>query len=495
MEVKVSNSYSRLFIVLGAILSVLIIGFLAYRYIAPFGAIVNYQFTSNKNTNLSKLKGVEDSEEINKNSTSSISIPQQVIRKNIITFNLGLVSNKIKGIWVKMAFKGNPKEIKLGVRGDLNQKYLYQPLYHILLNDQGIEQVSDNLIFWQKETNYRSFDEFLSKMPADKLIATYYFDPGVLFLMQKNLKDSSKLGFTSTIKLRGTHTLNVLVDKTPFTFSVTKQDSNFYQGEDTMTIELYKGDRKIAETEIKDDGVTDKSQLTMLAQKETISIPDLEKGIYKVIIKDNSVGGDIYITKIETNQSKVVFLNNIFIVDKKPIKILTTIKVLSISTYHEDALQTVKLDNKANLAITAVKKPFVFDFDKLEASKSASLSTIETIHTLDIPKNDLILSGKGYFALTKESLFNPNPLQTVEATTLKSLDSVDYLVGHYNKVEKPDKNGFFTTSIFIDPKDITIDKNNKLYFSLESPSLDSYDGEIVLNNLEVTVEKPKWAAD
>jgi len=86
-------------------------------------------------------------------------------------------------------------------------------------------------------------------------------------------------------------------------------------------------------------------------------------------------------------------------------------------------------------------------------------------------------------------------LQTVEANTLKSLDSVDYLVGHYNKVEKPDKNGFFTTSIFIDPKDITIDKNNKLYFSLESPSLDSYDGEIVLNNLEVTVEKPKWAAD
>lgn len=95
--------------------------------------------------------------------------------------------------------------------------------------------------------------------------------------------------------------------------------------------------------------------------------------------------------------------------------------------------------------------------------------------------------------MTKESLFNPDPLQTVEATTLKSLDSVDYLVGHYNKVGALDKDGFLTASIFIDPKNITIDKNNKLYFSLESPGLDQFDGEIVLKNLEVTVEKPSWS--
>lgn len=490
MEVKVSNSYSRLFIVLGVILSVSVIGFLAYRFIAPFGAIVNYQFTTN---NVSKLNGVENSEEIAKNAKSSISIPQQVIRKNIITFNLGLVSNKIKGIWVKMAFKGNPKEIKLGVRGNLDQKYLYQPLYHILFNDPNIEQVSDNLIFWQKETSFRSFDEFLSKLPVDKLIATYYFDPGALFLMQKNPKNTSKSGFVSTIKLRGTHTLNILVDKTPFTFSVTKQDSNAYSGEDTMTIELYKGDRKITETEIKDDGITDTSHLIMLGQKGTISIPDLEKGIYKINIKDNSVGTDINITKIETNQLKVIFLDRLFIVDKKPTKILTSVKELTARTYHKDALQTVKLDNKINLQITMINKPFIFNFDRLEASKSPEISTAEIIRTLDIPKNDLILNGKGYFSLTKESLFNPDPLQTVEAVTLKTLDSVDYLVGHYNKVGAPDKDGFLTTSIFIDPKDITIDKNNKLYFSLESPGLNSFDGEITLNNLEVTVEKPSWS--
>ena len=489
MNIEETKHFPKLFMAIGIVLSILIIGFLAYRYIAPFGAIVNYQFTNN---NLSKLNGVENSQEINKNSKSTISIPQQVIRKNIITFNLGLVSNKIKGIWVKMAFKGNPKEIKLGVRGSLEQKYLYQPIYHVLLNDPNIEQVSDNLIFWQKETNYRSFDEFLSKMPADKLIATYYFDPGVLFLMQKNPKDSSKTQFSSTIKLRGTHALNILIDKQPFTFSVTKQDINMYPGEDTMTVELYKGDQKITDTTIKDDGVTDKSQLTMLGQKGTISIPDLEKGIYKVNLKDNSNSGDMYITKIETNQSKIIFLNNLFIVDKKPTKILTSVNELTVNTNHKDSLQTIKLDNKVNLEINKISSPFVFNFDKIEASKSAGLSATETIHTLEMPKNDLPLKGKGYFALTKESFFNPNPLQTVEATTLKLLDSVDYLVGHYNKVAKPDKNGFYTASIFIDPKDIKID-SNKLFFSLESPDLEKNDGEIVLKNLEVTVEKPSWS--
>lgn len=488
--------------ILATVFSVVFFGALAFRYLTPFGATVKYQFTSDKDgAKISPLNGVENSEQLVTNSKSILSIPKQIIRKDIVTFNLTLLSKDIKGVWVKLVFAGNPKEIKLGMRGDTTQKYTYKPLYQILLNQ--LDSLK-GFVFWQKEGKFKSFDEFAANVPNDKLIGTYYYDPGALAVSAKNTQAIPDPPFSVSTALRGSHTFYVRVDKQPFQFSVFKQDMNAYAGDDMLVMELYKQDKLIAEQQIADDGVSDAGRLSMLPQKGMFDIPDLEKGIYRIELKDKSKGGDLKITQIESNQTKVVIANNLFIIDPNPVKVYTTVKDINIIPVHATSLQTVKLDERIDLAIKNPQQPHKFNLDKpvsyvANPNKNASASAkwiaqttdnVRELHTLEFPKNDLSLKGKGYYAFTPNSMFDPSALQTVDVTTLKSLDAVDFILANYTKAKKT--GDYYEASVYFDPKMFEI-KGDKLYFSLESPGLEKAGGQIDLQNLEVTVEKPAWA--
>jgi hypothetical protein len=108
---------------------------------------------------------------------------------------------------------------------------------------------------------------------------------------------------------------------------------------------------------------------------------------------------------------------------------------------------------------------------------------------LTIPESDLIIRGDGFFSTSKESFFNPTPLNSVDLSAIPSADSVNYIVANYQKVERD--GDWNIAQVYIDPKDINID-GNKLYFSLESPGLSQSGGEIAISSLEVTVNKPGW---
>jgi len=485
--------YSKLFRLSATICGVIVIGFLAFRFIAPFGKVVKYKFTPvAEQGKISPLNGVESSEQINTNAKVAFSIPKQIIRKNIVTFNLTLLSKELQGVWVRLQFKGAPKEVKLGVRADTTKKYIYKPLFNTLLNKIETEKVGGGLIFWQKKQTYRSFDEFTAKLPIDKKTATYYVDPGDIAMMKAEKKTVLDVPFSSDVKLRGNHTLFVRVESAPFHFLVSKQDLNMYIGEDSLSIELYKQDRLIAETTISDDGVSDTSKLNLLPQNGSFDIPKLEKGIYRILLKDNSKGGDIQITHIESNQTKVIFADSLFIIDTKPTKLQTTVKELTAQTFHPNSLQTLKLDGEIDLEIKKIADIYKFDLNITVDPKNTKkiIDNTKEIHSLMIPKNDLILSGKGYFSFTTAQMFDPTPLETVDVSTLKSMDNVDYIVANYTKAKKTGDS--YETSVFFDPK--LIERNgDKLYFSLEFPDMEKTGGEIELQNLEVTVEKPAWS--
>ncbi|MFH2062044.1 MAG: LytR C-terminal domain-containing protein, partial [Candidatus Beckwithbacteria bacterium] len=112
-----------------------------------------------------------------------------------------------------------------------------------------------------------------------------------------------------------------------------------------------------------------------------------------------------------------------------------------------------------------------------------------TLHKLEIPKNDLIINADGYFAFSQESFFDPEPIKTVDLSKVTDIDKIDYIVGNYNAAKKEGE--WYTAQAYFDSKDIIIDGDN-LYFSLESPGLSSYGGEITIDSLEVTVKKPGW---
>lgn len=463
-------------------IGLLIIGFLAFRFLTPFGAIVSYQFNSILNRDkLSKLKGAEETSSFKPGENGILQIPQQIIRQSVVTFNLKLITKPIEGVWVNLKFKGNPKDIKIGVRGSEKEKYQYLPLYNQILNSLTWGQtIEGKTTFWQREKKYQDLSGLVSKPPVSNniIVASYFFDPLDIIMKESNSSSKSNLKIEKT--LRGSHTLLVKVNKGPFLLTVIKQDINIYEGEDVLSVQIYNGQNKIAEQLIPDDGVTDAGRLAMAPQKSEIKINDIKPGIYKIVLQDMTKNADILIKSVEINQPSLVFQTPLFVDDGKPTTLWTNSKEITMITAHSSSIQTVKLDGKYDLKVEKEGKVFSFDL---------AIDNASTLHKLEIPKNDLIISGDGYFAFSQESFFNPEPIKSLDLSTVSDIDKIDYIIANYQPAKKDGE--WYIAQAYFEPKDIKIDGDN-LYFSLESPELNSYGGEITIDSLEVTVKKPGW---
>lgn len=475
-----------IFISLGIAVLLIIPLFLLFRFVTPFGAIVKYQFNSIINSDkVSKLKGAEETSSFNPSENGVLQIPQQTIRQDVVTFNLKLITKPIEGVWVNLRFKGNPKEIRIGVRGSEKEKYQYLPLYNQILNSLSWNKTLDgNTTLWQREKKYKDISELASKLPIDDQVkvASYFFNPSDIVMKENSSSTQNNIKIEKT--LRGTHTLLIKVDKNPLSLTVVKQDANGYKGEDVLSIQIYNDQNKIAEQLIPDDGVTDNGGLMMTPQKSEIKIDDIKPGIYKIFLKDMTENADVRIKSIEINQSSLVFQSPVFAVDEKTTTLWTNTKQLKMITYHYTSVQTVKLDSKYDLKIDKSNENYEFDLNKPENTDNN-----KELHQLEIPKNDLIINGDGYFSFSKESFFNPEPIKMFNLSKLLNLDKIDYIIANYQQAKKDGE--WYSALAYFDSKDIVID-GDKLYFSLESPELSSYGGEIIVDNLEITVKKPGW---
>ncbi|MBU1323423.1 LytR C-terminal domain-containing protein, partial [Patescibacteria group bacterium] len=482
----------KLLTIVGGLIGLLIIVFLAFRFFTPFGAVVKYQFNSILNRDkLSKLKGAEETSSFKPGENGVLQIPQQIIRQSVVTFNLKLITKPIEGVWVNLRFKGNSKEIKIGVRGSEKEKYQYLPLYNQILNPlEWSKTYEGKTTFWQREKKYQDLSGLVSQPPVseDAKVASYFFNPSDIVMKENSPSSQSNLKIEKT--LRGSHTLLVKVNKGPFLLTVIKQDINTYEGEDVLSVQIYNGQNKIAEQLIPDDGVTDAGRLAMAPQKSEIKINDIKPGIYKIVLQDMTKNADILIKSVEINQPSLVFQTPLFVDDGKPTTLWTNSKEITMITAHSSSIQTVKLDGKYDLKVEKDGKEFAFDLNnpdsKIATSSGANASTL---HRLEIPKNDLIISGDGYFAFSQESFFNPEPIKAVDLSQVSDINKIDFIIANYQTVKKDGE--WYTAQAYFDPFGITID-DDILYFSLESPELNSYGGEIVIDSLEVTVKKPGW---
>lgn len=472
-------------------LGVIIILFLAFRYIAPFGALVNFSLT-NKNNKIEKIQGIESVDEFNKNGDTLLKIPQQIIRKGIVTFDVKPQYKDIGSVGFFLRFKGTPKEIKIGIRGSDQQKYTYKSLYQSLLNPLTFIN-EGGISFWQKQEKFKTFSDFANNLPATGLIGYYQIDPGQMTTFAKNTEQSTNLSAVVNKTLRGSHVFYVRVTQSPFILKVDKQDANQYAGEDKLLITVEKDKQVLAEKEIGDDGMTSNSTLQLATQSQEVRIDNAQIGVYKVTLKDESQGGDVRIKRIEVNQKSLVFASPVFVVDTNPTALITNSKIINLQTSHIESLQTVKLDTRYDLPINKTATDFKYNLDYPlspylnYATSSANTGNIGTLHTLAMPKNDLVVKGDGYFAFDSDSYFNQTYNNFVDVKTLKSTDSVDYIVANYQAASK--KGGWYEAFAAFSTADFKLD-GDKLYFSLESPELATYGGEINVDSLEVSVRKP-----
>lgn len=473
-EIPVNNQHRNklIIIILIAIGIAAVLLFLLYKYYAPFGKAVSYKFTLN-------LPGAEEITKFSTSKDSVIKIPSQIIKTGQSRLSLTLLSKNIQSIHATLKYKNPPKEVTLGVRGNEKEPFLVKPLYHAWLQDLDWQKIEDKgFILWQGEKRFSSLSDFVNNPPPNKEVASYYIDSDKLSLLQ-SLKTGKQGSVATNTPLRGSHTMLVQVTRAPLIIQVAKQDLNGYQGEDTLKIAVSSGDATITEETIGDDGITDAGGLRLQPQEKTITVDKLEPGIHKVNLFGGDKG-DSLITRISINQQKVVFANNIFILGNKPTTLFTNAKKIILHTFHDTALQTVRLDDEENLIVDKSLKDYIFDLEALSDKDKTS-----SLYKLVSPKNDLIFRGDGYFALSEDAFFDPKIVSSVDLNTLTGWDGINYVLSTWPQAKQEGE--WLVSEVSFDPAKIHLD-GDKLYFSLEMPDFAKSGGELEIDSLDIEVK-------
>jgi len=469
-----NKKITKISIIAGIVISVGVVGFLIYRYWSPMGKKLKINFSAKDG----KITSVQTQDQ-----NGNFAIPAQIIKNATTRFTMDVKSGEIESITAKLKYKTGPKEIKLGIRGNEKDKFVYQPFYQKLLQECTWGKIEEATKFlYQKVKKYDNIGKLIDSPPDYRQIASYNIHPSVL--MQKLLlsgidtKNSKPIDIKTG--LRGSHTFLVRVDKAPFVLKLSKQDLNMYAGEDKYIVSISRDGRLIEEKSIADDGFVGTEKLKKEPQSVEFNLTDIELGVYEIIAKSESTKSDSVITNIESNQSKIVIKNNVFPLNNKPVILYTNISPLTLNAANKDYIQTIKLNDIIPLEIKKEGENYIFDLEQLVKDKKSN-----EFYKLETPKTDVIFNSIGYFAFTPEQYFDPEVIHATDLNTVASLDEIDYIL---TSVPKATQEGdWLVSEVTFDPKDIKLDENKKLYFSLEMPDLAKYSGELEIDSFTVEV--------
>lgn len=156
--------------------------------------------------------------------------------------------------------------------------------------------------------------------------------------------------------LRDAHTLWTYAANGSLEVGVTKQDLNWYEGSDELTIEVYSLEGELrGNTTIQDDGDQRMSGIRGPLQQGNLTLAGLDEGAYRLELK---CGGDLLIRQIKVNQQKLVVEKRVNLIGMNPVCFDSALAFdpvclyyrcfdpveVRVGTAHSTGLQTVTAD-------------------------------------------------------------------------------------------------------------------------------------------------------
>ena len=354
------------------------------------------------------------------------------------------------------------------------------------LNTISWDKVGSDPTLFQREEKFVSVADFLKDPPRDGVIGTYDFDISGFSNFKTVIPDYKPQQGNTVIDtpLRGKHIMYTYLKGEPFILKVTKQDLNWYKGEDMAAVKIYKDTDLVFEQTIPDDGVIDTSKAVLPPQEVEIRNPGPEfpeAGVYKVVFE---APGDTVIKRIETNLHKIVFEGPMFPVNNREVypsvaastsatTLYTNALAITAQTYHDQARQTIQVNEKTlPLRTTQVQEQITtpYDFTKIT-----------------IPKNDVVVQGiLGYFSLENDQFFTPSPYYITPITSPDDLSLVDYVLTNYTPPSE--QNGWRIATKTFDITNAVID-DDKLSWLIRAPGLKNNQRSVMIKDIQVTLTK------
>lgn len=467
--------------------AVMLVAALAYRNLAPFGATVTYRTDlEQESKNLSLPAPLETYTVLGEDPSGAVF---QVTRSRMATdkadFEVISPYESLSSARVSVSYQGDPRELLLGLKSPSTGEYVYRPLHNRSLNDLGWDRLEDEgVTLFQKDPAYSEVGDFLDDLPGildtpdggEDVLARYHYE-----LPYAPEVDLSMVNDGTYIEnhLRGPHTFYVYVKDLPLSLGFTKQDINFSEGPDELTVTVHHGEELVHSLAVPDDGDVSQDRMPAGSQAASLELPGLEEGVYKVRF---DCGEDVVVSDILSRQRYICLDGQVYLADNEmyslgpthPDTVFTNGRFLGAATLHYPNYQVVTVNDDTALVLDQEGKTVTTTLDREVSRIESEMSDV------------ILMSEDGFFSFSEESLFKPfddNYLRYSGAGPAKGLE---YVIAGYT-VPAAEGPGLSNTVRFDLGSTSIVD--GRLSFQLYAPGLTRSKQELVLEAIEIVLEK------
>ncbi|MEI6597332.1 MAG: hypothetical protein WCL13_03980 [bacterium] len=436
----------------------MIIGWFGYMKIVPSGNIsYNYDF-SRPSYFIGKLSPAERVK-INKIDAEikggpvyfSLKTPRRFERakvtikfKNTTDFpimEIGLLNNKDS--W---SYDLKPMQNKI-----IDQLSLVWP---VALGENGARLI-------EREKKYNTVEQFLGNLPPRSEIALYSYNIKNNFLLADY--ETGQKNNLIDYKFRGAYQFYTYLKQEELDYVFNFIDLNINEVDDPVEIKVYSNGDQIYSTYVNDNQANDSER------QAVIKIADLPGGVYRFSIIAND---DIITKNIVSKQSRFVLINKIWLAqDNKEIPTLfTNSRLINAQTVNPGSLGKIKIGDNF--------------LDIKDTYKQFSLKTLNQPVKIELPKDDIIISGDGVFSFSENGLFDPS-FRSADGNLAVNEGKINYILTDY---QAPTNLNDWRTAVLEFDLAKAYQENGKYQFLISVPSFkaeESTNGEIIVKEIKI----------
>lgn len=368
--------------------------------------------------------------------------------------------------------------VEFGLQNSTEWKFDLHPLDVPLIEDLDWYTLKDQgNVLLQREKQFNTIQEFLEQLPLKQGIAEYYVHLDPEYVMDPYISQPS-LQITSP--LRGSHTFRGYVQDQPVSLDISFVDINRQFDVDTVTASIIQHDQVVAQAVVEDDGNIVADGQVSATQNLRLQTTEPINGEFTIQLSSTD---DLLVTSIDTNFGYLV-TQQLFLAGNSEYRdpsasfstqattLNTNASSLQAVTSHPVGLQTIQIGDM-ELPLLKVNSPEHVDLPD------------QSMKTIIVPQNDVLLKSFGWMSFTPSSFFDPDYLiERLIPTT--NLDQIDFIYAS----DLPEHAVTETRrSVTFDLADVPGDKK-QLNFIISAPGLDQRKAEITISSIRLEFHRP-----
>lgn len=320
----------------------------------------------------------------------------------------------------------------------------------------------------EREKKYDAVEQFLANLPARDEIALYNYSLKNNFLLADY--EPSRQDNLIDYKFRGAYQFYTYIKQEQLDYAFNFIDLPPDSDNSRIAIKVYSSEGLIysADVAAKKAGGNERQAV--------IKIDGLPEAVYRLSV----IAHDEVITEsITSRQDRFVLINKVWLAkgNKENLALFTNSRLVNAQTVNPASLGKIKIGD----AFLDVKETY----------KQFSAEILGGTAKIELPKDDIIISGNGLFGLTENSLFDPR-FKKADGQLDVNGEKINYVLANYQTPVSSD--GWLAAVAEFDLAK-AYQENGKYQFLISLPFFKAEEpirGEIIIKEIKIDLSGRSW---